>query len=224
MLRPLSYIALFVAALAWSIAPATGQTVLLGDAGDGPQFELPVGQPSVEQLPISEMSVVAKPVSMAGEVVATPASAAQPVATYDTRTGTWLPDCDSQPGGWQPELEIPANLIDCSCDGATRSGCRIWRSFVKPTDPAVDQKCVACVKEPCLSYEPVEETLRAVVYRCFETSEPFKHHGCEAGSWFEAKGTKRIRKLQPCEVKVPIKYRKPVITYRNVYYYIQCDK
>jgi len=224
MLRPLSQFGLFIVAVAWLIAPASGQTALLGDAGDGPQFELPVGHSA------EEVSVVAKPTSAAGEVIATPVSAAQPiaspepVATYDTRTGTWLPDCNSQPGGWQRELEIPPHLIDCSCDGATRAGCRIWRSFVKPTDPSVDQKCVACVKEPCLSYETVDETLRAVVHRCFETSEPFKHHGCEAGAWFEAKGTKRVRKLHPCEVKVPVRYQKPVITYRDVYYYIQCDK
>lgn len=148
---------------------------------------------------------------------------AQPVATYDTRTGTWLPDASDQASGWLPELEVPSNLIDCTCDGQLPGPrCRVWRSFVKPSDPSLNPRCVVCVKEPYLDYETVEEELHVVLQRCFETSEPFKHKGCEGGHWYEAKGTTKLRKLHSCEAKAPVKYLKPVVRYRDVYYYIQC--
>lgn len=148
----------------------------------------------------------------------------QPVADYDYATGSWLPARDQAASGWMRELAVPQQLIDCTCNGRVPGrACRIWRSYVKPTDPSVDQNCVACVKEPCMDYETVEEVQEAVVYRCFENEEPFEQEGCESGEWFHKKGTKRIRKLYPCKVKVPIKYQKPVVTYRDVWYYIQCD-
>lgn len=148
----------------------------------------------------------------------------QSVAEFDYATGSWLPARDQASQGWQSELQVPQQLIDCNCDGRVPGrACRVWRSYVKPTDPSVDQKCVACVKEPCIDYETVEEMQQAVVYRCFETEEPFVQEGCESGEWFHKKGTKRLRKLYPCKVKVPIKYQKPVVSYRDVWYYIQCD-
>lgn len=161
------------------------------------------------------------------EEIATPVTAgygAQSVATYDTQTGGWLPDYNQTSTSWMRELEPPAGLIECTCDGVQPGPrVRVWRSLVKPTDPSIDQRCVACVKEPCLGYETVEEEYRAVLYRCFESTEPFKRGGCEAGQWFEETGDKRIRKLHPCEIKVPVKYQKPVVKYRDVYYYIRCD-
>ncbi|MEM6329810.1 MAG: hypothetical protein AAF790_06130, partial [Planctomycetota bacterium] len=151
--------------------------------------------------------------------------AAQPVATYDQRTGGWLPSCDATSSAWMPEIEPPPAYINCACDGqAPGPRCRLWRSYAKPMDPTIDQRCVVCVKEPCIGYETVEVEERAVLYRCFESSEPFRRGGCEGGQCYEEKGSKRLRKLHPCEIRVPLKYERPVVKYRDVYYYIQCDR
>ena len=209
-------------ALLLAVAPAASAQLLNDELGLGPMLDSDPGPtlsdetvepPQADQPGLSDEAT---------EVTAN--YAAQPVATYDTRTGGWLPDCNATSSGWMPEIEPPAGLIDCTCDGQARGPrCRLWRSYVKPADPSVDQRCVVCVKEPCIGYETIEEEERAVIYRCFQSSEPFRRHGCEGGQWYEEKGAKRIRKLHPCEIKVPIKYQKPVVKYRDVYYYIQCD-
>lgn len=176
-----------------------------------------------------------QPEAAGSEEIATPASepadassakrvtVAQPIASYDSRSGTWLPDRADRVSGWLPEIEVPSQLIDCTCNGQIPGPrCRVWRSFVKPTDPSLDPRCVVCVKEPYLDYQTVTEDLHVVIHRCFETSEPFNHKRCEGGQCLEAKGTTTLRKLHPCEAKVPVKYLKPIIRYRDVFYYIQC--
>lgn len=175
-------------------------------------------QPSLAQPPTEELATPASSATDAG-------AATQAVATYDTTTGTWLPTKDEYTTGWMPELEIPPALIDCTCNGKLPGPrCRVWRSYAKPTDPSINQRCLVCVKEPYLAFDTVEEKLHVVINRCFETTEPFKHEGCEGGHWYQAKGSTKLRKLHPCDATVPVKYLKPVVRYRDVYYYIECDK
>lgn len=147
----------------------------------------------------------------------------QPTGAY--AGATWLPDANLQAGGWMREIDVPPGLIDCTCEGQLPGPRRpVWRSLNKPTSPQIDPRCVVCVKEPYLDYETVTEEHRVVIHRCFESSEPFKHRGCEAGHCYEAKGTTTLRKLHTCEAKVPVKYLKPVVRYRDVYYYIPCKE
>lgn len=147
----------------------------------------------------------------------------QPTGAYSG--ATWLPDASLQAGGWMREIDVPPGLIDCTCGGQLPGPrCAVWRSLNKPTDPRIDPRCVVCVKEPYLDYETVTEEHRVIIHRCFESSEPFKHRGCEAGHCYEAKGTTTLRKLHTCEAKVPVKYLKPVVRHRDVYYYIPCKE
>ncbi|MEM8865286.1 MAG: hypothetical protein AAGF31_07020 [Planctomycetota bacterium] len=234
MLRP-RHLARWTAASAILFAlPAIASAQLLQDFdgsvdGSGSRYEERSGVPSTYgqpelQTPASEPASEEIAPPGGDSPTATSVTAAQPVGSYDGQTHTWLPNCNLQSSGWMQELEVPAGLIDCTCNGkAPGPRYRVWRSFVKPTDPSIDPRCVVCVKEPCLDYETVEEEYRVVIHRCFESTEPFKHTGCEGGHCYEAKGTTKLRKLHPCEAKVPVKYQKPVVRYRDVYYYIQCD-
>lgn len=150
---------------------------------------------------------------------------AQQVLGYNAANNPWLPVCTDQPQGWLPELPIPQQLLDCKCDGVSPGRpCRIWRSLQKPTHASVDKECVVCVKEPCLGYKKECYEVEAVVQKCFEHDEPFCDEACEEGRWIQKKGTKVVRQLHPCKAKVKLFYWKPVVEYRDVYYYISSER
>lgn len=143
---------------------------------------------------------------------------------YNSIENPWLPVEGSEPQGWLAELQVPENLLNCKCDGKVPGECcRVWRSFQKPTHPSIDQECVSCVKEPYLSYTKVHYTVDAVVEKCFESKQPFCDKGCEDGRCIERRGTKTVRQLQPCTASVKLFYWKPIVKYRDVYYYINCE-
>lgn len=140
---------------------------------------------------------------------------------FNGQFNPWIPYGPQTQRGRMAELPIPPQFLNCRCKGATPGApCRVYRYFEKPTD--VDEKCLVCVKEPYLDCQPVEEKTEAVVYKCFETSEPFTDEGCEAGKWYKSSGSKQIRQLYPCNVAVVLRYKKPIVRYRDVWYYIDC--
>lgn len=152
-----------------------------------------------------------------------PAEASR-LVQYNASQNPWLPTCDEELPGWLPELPVPPQCLDCKCDGATPGkACQVWRSFQKPTHPSIDQDCVVCVKEPCLGYEKVHHTVDAVVQKCFESQEKFCDRECADGRCIEKEGMKTVKQLHPCTAKVKLFYWKPVIKYRDVYYYINCE-
>lgn len=146
------------------------------------------------------------------------------LVNYNSMQNPWLPICDQDIPGWQPELPIPLACLDCECDGKLPGeACTLWRSFQKPTHPSIDQQCVVCVKEPCLGYEKAHYTVDAVVQKCFEHQECFRDKECADGRCIEKEGTKTVKQLHPCKAKVKLMYWKPIVKYRDVYYYINCE-
>ena len=46
---------------------------------------------------------------------------------------------------------------------------------------------------------------------------------CADGRCIETRGTKTVKQLHPCKARVKLFYWKPVVEYRDVYYYINCE-
>ncbi|TWT32262.1 hypothetical protein KOR34_40240 [Posidoniimonas corsicana] len=143
---------------------------------------------------------------------------------YNSIQNPWLPLCDDEPHGWIEELAVPPSCLDCTCHGKSPGeACKVWRSFQKPTHPDIDQDCVVCVKEPCLGYVKEHYTTDAVVQKCFVSEKCFTDKECADGRCIETRGTKTVKQLYPCKAKVKLYYLKPVVQYRDVYYYINCE-
>lgn len=143
---------------------------------------------------------------------------------YNAMQNPWLPVRGEEPFGWLEELAVPPGCLDCTCDGKSPGeACRVWRSFQKPTHPAIDQDCVVCVKEPVLGYVKEHYTTDAVVQKCFVSEKCFTDKECADGRCIETRGTKTVKQLHPCKARVKLFYWKPVVEYRDVYYYINCE-
>ncbi|TWT85195.1 hypothetical protein Pla123a_00010 [Posidoniimonas polymericola] len=143
---------------------------------------------------------------------------------YNAVENPWLPIRGQEPIGWLEELAVPPGCLDCTCDGKTPGeACKVWRSFQKPTHPDIAQDCVVCVKEPVLGYVKEHYTTDAVVQKCFVSEKEFTDKQCADGRCIETRGTKIVKQLHPCKAKVKLFYWKPVVEYRDVYYYINCE-
>ncbi len=235
MPRPLTKLALLILIAIVPCGAAMGQTMPGGgglfpfnnNSGDDPD-------------PMPELSIDPGPratdddrggANLPEELTAPQGAAAQPtqeeasrLVEYNSIENPWLPLGDDAPSGWLPELPIPPGCLDCTCDGKLPGKpCQLWRSFQRPTHPSIDQDCVACVKEPCLGYEKVHYTTEAVVQKCFVSEAPFKDKECADGRCIEKQGTKTVKQLHPCKTQVKLYYWKPIVEYRDVYYYISCE-
>jgi hypothetical protein len=235
MPRPLTTLALLLSIAAASCDVAMGQPTPGGgglfpfndNSGDDPD---PMPEFSLDPSPARPDPAPGRG-SLSEELTAPQGAAAQPteqeasrLVQENTVENPWLPLCDDAPSGWLPELAIPPGCLDCTCDGKLPGKpCQVWRSFQRPTHPSIDPDCVACVKEPCLGYEKVHYTTEAVVQKCFVSEAPFKDKECADGRCIEKSGTKIVKQLHPCKTQVKLFYWKPIVEYRDVYYYISCE-
>lgn len=238
MTRPFALSLLFSTVLAaWGVADAAAEP---DAAWRLAQRELTFGEqpdalasPTVDPGPESTTSPSDgdDPLEKAEELATPEGAAAVPtegeasrLVGYNALQNPWLPIGGEEPEGWMPELPIPPACLDCKCNGKLPGKpCQVWRSFQRPTHPSIDQECVICVKEPCLGYKKVHDTTEAVVQKCFISEQDYTDKECSDGRCIETRGTKIVKQLSPCKTQVKLFYWKPVVEYRDVYYYINCE-